>query len=130
MTKRRNTVSQAFDSSLQELLRAGTMNVIRLTCPSEDAAIHYRARLNKLRTAMQNENHPDWKLIKAACVKIDRADPKILIVEPQDLAFSKLIHKTLGTEDKVVPITDRTLPAPHPDEEEDQQAMLKKFWQK
>jgi len=117
----RKTPTQAFDSSLQELFRRGALSVIRMTCPSKEVAIRYRARLNKLRTAMRNENHPDWKLLHATCVRIDRADPRILILEPQDYEFAQAIHKVLGTEPTIVP----ECPITYSDELLDEEAQKK-----
>jgi len=116
MSRGKQAPSRAFDPALQELLRNGALNVIKITCPTKEDAIRYRSRLHRLRQAMQKENHTDWRMLYAACVRIDPADPKTLIVEPQDHNFSKLISKALGKDFKPAPTEEYTVKDDNPSE--------------
>ena len=113
----RSQPSQAFNSSLQILLREGSQRVIPLHFPTKEEAIRYRSRLHRLRLAMRKENHPDWKMLYAACVRIDPSDPRTLIVEPQDYCFAKAIHEALGTEFKPLPVSELTITNGNPEED-------------
>jgi len=118
---RTHAPSQSFDPALQELLRAGTIGVVRVPLDSEKQAIYYRARLNRLRAAMQKEHHSDWAILSRACCRIDPKEPTVLIVEPRDRDFR---GKIVAAGVKVTPEEAPILSA-YPDEPLDEEAQKK-----
>ena len=96
MTRTRNTTSGAFDSTLQILFREGTQKELRIPCGSHAEVIQWRSRMHRLRLTMQKENHPDWKLMYRATVRIDPKDPCTLLIQPVDYEFKQAIVKALG----------------------------------
>lgn len=92
----RLTPSQGFDPELADLFREGALRVIRIDCKTKEAAIRYRARMNRLRLAMRKENRSGWENLYRASLHIDPSTPTVLVVQPVDHEFVAEIRKVIG----------------------------------
>lgn len=119
MTKSKLPVS-SFGPELQNALRAGSNEELRLVFDTPQMAIRFSARINALRAAMRREKHPDTDRLYRAGVSISRENDKCVVIAPKDSEFRDVLREAgiRGTPPSPH-VTKLEIPTPRPGVEHD-----------
>src|SRR5215831_12909550 len=104
---RAKRTSASFNPRLLLALEEGCKREIKLPCQTAREAIRCRQEINKLRSALREENRTGWQNYSSAGLYIDPKNPTVVIIKPKAEEFRAALD--------LAGIPDPALPAPRLD---------------
>lgn len=92
---RAKRTSASFNPNLILVIEEGCRHEVRLNCGTPNEAIRLRQEMNKLRAALREEGHSNWRHHMSAGIYIDKKNPAIIIIKPKAYEFKDVLDKAL-----------------------------------
>lgn len=90
---RAKRTSDSFDPNLLLVIEEGCRHEVQLRCSDSNAAIRLRQEMNKLRAALREEGHADWRHYMSAGIYIDKKDQAVVIIKPKSFEFKEVLER-------------------------------------